>query len=231
MSVRDRLLALPRLVFSRFADNTNEDSVASRMRRERLEILTEVFDEVEHQPIRVLDVGGSPGYWAIVDQHCDYELDVTVLNLHEFDRSEVHEVHLVVGDARDLSAYETHEFDVAYSNSVIEHVGAWEDQAAMAREVARVGRRYVVQTPNYWFPVEPHFVFPLFQYLPVRIRAELHRRFRLGWMPAAGERAKATANVRQIQLLTGQQVRKLFPDAELITERFLGLPKSLIARR
>ena len=44
-------------------------------------------------------------------------------------------------------------FDMAFSNSVIEHVP---DHEAFSRELARVGRSYYVQTPNKWFPIEPH---------------------------------------------------------------------------
>ncbi len=57
------------------------------------------------------------------------------------------------------------EFDIAFSNSVIEHVPP-ELQAAFAAEVSRVADRYFVQTPNRYFPIEPHYQLPLFQFLP-----------------------------------------------------------------
>ena len=41
----------------------------------------------------------------------------------------------VWADARDLSQFKNNEFDVVFSNSVIEHVGAIKDQEAMMREV------------------------------------------------------------------------------------------------
>ncbi|HWS70973.1 MAG TPA: class I SAM-dependent methyltransferase, partial [Thermoanaerobaculia bacterium] len=65
------------------------------------------------------------------------------------------------------------------SNSVLEHVA---DMPAMAREIRRVGRRWYVQTPNRWFPVEPHFLVPFFQFLPIATRAWLLTRFDLGWL-------------------------------------------------
>jgi len=47
-------------------------------------------------------------------------------------------------------------FDLVVSNAVIEHVGGEAEQAAFVREHLRVGRHWVITTPNRWFPVESH---------------------------------------------------------------------------
>lgn len=114
------------------------------------------------------------------------------------------------------------EFDVAFSNSVIEHVPR-DRQAAFAAEIRRVAHRYYVQTPNRWFPIEPHYQLPLFQFLPERLRRALNRRFTLGW--------QAKGQWEEITLLSARDLRRLFPDAEIHRERLLGLTKSLIAVR
>jgi SAM-dependent methyltransferase len=113
-------------------------------------------------------------------------------------------------------------FDVAYSNSVIEHVPK-EGQQAFAAEVGRVADRYFVQTPNRWFPIEPHYQLPLFQFLPRRVRKALNRRFALGW--------QAKGQWEEITLLSARDLRRLFPDAEIHRERLFGLTKSLMAVR
>ena len=114
------------------------------------------------------------------------------------------------------------EFDIAFSNSVIEHVPPAQ-QPAFASEIARVAERYFVQTPNKYFPIEPHYQLPLFQFLPRRARMAINRRFTLGWQPK-GE-------WEEITMLTGRDLRRLFPDAEIHRERVLGLTKSVIAVR
>ena len=51
----------------------------------------------------------------------------------------------------------------------------------MASEVQRVAKRYFIQTPNRYFPIEPHFLFPLFQFLPISIRVWLVMNLNVGW--------------------------------------------------
>ena len=114
------------------------------------------------------------------------------------------------------------EFDVAFSNSVIEHVPP-DLQARFASEVSRVARRYFVQTPNRYFPIEPHYQLPFFQFLPRRARMALNRRFSLGW--------QGKGDWEEITLLSAGDLRRLFPDAEIRREKVLGLTKSLIAVR
>jgi SAM-dependent methyltransferase len=113
-------------------------------------------------------------------------------------------------------------FGVVFSSSTIEHVPKGQ-QAAFAAEIRRVGRRYFVQTPNRYFPIEPHYQFPLFQFLPRRVQRGLNNHFTLGWRPRG--------YWEEVNLLSARQLRRLFPDAEIYRERFLGLTKSLMAVR
>jgi 2-polyprenyl-3-methyl-5-hydroxy-6-metoxy-1,4-benzoquinol methylase len=113
-------------------------------------------------------------------------------------------------------------FPVVFSSSVIEHVPKAQ-QAAFASEIRRVGGRYFVQTPNRWFPIEPHYQFPFFQFLPERIQRALNRRFTLGW--------QQKGQWDEVELLSARQLRRMFPDAEIHRERVLGLSKSLMAVR
>src|SRR5262249_32578923 len=105
-------------------------------------------------------------------------------------------------------------FDVAFCNPVIEHVPRAE-RARMAVEIRRVAARYYVQTPNRWFPVEPHHMLPLYQFLPRRLRHYYDRRF----------------DNDQIDLLDRFELQRLFPDATIHRERVFGLTKSLMAVR
>lgn len=99
----------------------------------------------------------------------------------------------------------------------------------MALEIRRVGKRYFVQTPNYYFPVEPHFLVPGFQFLPVDARARMLNSFDLGWTKREPHLARARAVVDSVKLLRRKDVATCFPDAAIYDERYCGLSKSFIA--
>ena len=107
------------------------------------------------------------------------------------------------------------------------HVGSFEDQHRVANEMIRVGKRLFVQTPNRHFAIEPHFLFPCFQFLPVAVRVWLASRFDLGrW--STSERSDPAFRVDSVRLLSKRELRELFPRAEIVCERLAGLPKSFL---
>ena len=170
---------------------------------------------------RIVDVGA--GWGASLERFNDVN-PIVAVDLRPDASSEwlaKPNVTVVQGDGTKLP-FGDREFDVAFSNSVVEHVPR-ELQRAFAAEIARVADRYFVQTPNRWFPIEPHYQLPLFQFLPLRARRALNRRFTLGW--------QAKGEWEEITLLGARDLRRLFPDAEIHRERILGLTKSLIAVR
>ena len=61
----------------------------------------------------------------------------------------------VVADGRSLP-FRDNAFDLVYANAVIEHVGGSADQKKFVDELARVGRSWIITTPNRWFPIEAH---------------------------------------------------------------------------
>jgi ubiquinone/menaquinone biosynthesis C-methylase UbiE len=154
---------------------------------------------------------------------------ITLLNLEEL-ATRHKNIRSIYGDARHLTKFDDKSFDIVFSNSVIEHVGEYGDQQAMAEEVRRVGMKYFVQTPSYSFPIEPHFLLPGFHWLPKSIRVWLVQHFSFGWY---GEKTpdpqKASEIVDSIRLLRKSEMRTLFHDANIFHERFLGLTKSFIA--
>jgi hypothetical protein len=111
-------------------------------------------------------------------------LDITILNLpggvQSFElnaaRTSIHTFHYVEGDACNVHQFADRSFDVAFSNSVIEHVGPQEKQEAFAREVLRLGKSYWVQTPSAWFPIEAHSGLRFYWFYPERLRGWLLRR-------------------------------------------------------
>src|SRR5687767_6848576 len=99
----------------------------------------------------------------------------------------------------------------------------------MANEIQRVGKRYLVQTLNKRFPLEQHFLFPWFQYLPVSVRTWMVNHFDVGSYRRIADPAAARAEVESIQLSTRRRFSSVFPAARIHEEKIAGLTKSFVA--
>lgn len=207
-------------------DTRRPGSLASRMRRRRFELFRSLLSRLE-RPVTVLDIGGTEYFWETMGYAAEMDVRIVLLNLY---RAPVRRpgFRSVVGDAREMPRFGEDQFDVVFSNSVIEHVGDFEQQRRMAAEIRRVGKRFFVQTPNRYFPIEPHFLLPGYQFLPFEARVFLLRHFELGWVGRIPDPVQAAAAVREVRLLDRSELEVLFPGARIYRERFCGLTKSFI---
>jgi SAM-dependent methyltransferase len=228
-----RLAVRPDDLLRRLADVGSNGSFSNTSRSRRFESfarLIEAMPERHDRPIRILDIGGTNSFWEQRGWAGRADVHVVLVNLEA--EPKLHEnVEPRAGDATDLSEFPDGSFDVVFSNSVIEHLGTLEAQAAMAAEVRRLAPLYWIQTPNFWFPVEPHFLTPAWHWLPRKVRVELLRRHRFGWRGPCPDPEDAKALVNEIRLMRGPELRRLFPDARLTEERIGPLVKSFVAVR
>ncbi len=208
-------------------DNRDPGSWAARFRRRRFELFLKLVEPLP-RPVSVLDVGGEQRFWEVMGLAGDASFSITLLNIAPQPVTYANLTSLS-GDAADLGRFSDQQFDVVFSNSVIEHLGSFERQQRMASEVRRVGRSYFVQTPNRRFPLEPHFLLPWFQYYPEWLQVGLLRRFRLGWYAPIPDPQAARQHVCAHRLLDEAELRRLFPGARIYHERVLGVVKSLVA--
>jgi len=214
------------MILKGIADYRKAGSLAFRLRRRRFELFESLMSKIP-KPLRILDVGGTEVFWKMMNFAQEPNVEIIVLNRSKTDEFSPN-FKSVIGDARNMNQFRAGEFDVVFSNSVIEHVGIYEDQLKTAAEIRRVGKRYFIQTPNYYFPIEPHFLFPFFQYLPLRLRVCLLRHFNLGWYRRIRDYQKAAEIVKSIRLLKKCELIQLFPGAKIYREKVLGLTKSFI---
>jgi hypothetical protein len=226
-AVRPEPKSAGRSVIKGLADNSAQNSLATRMRRARFAMFESLLDRLEG-PLEILDIGGTQEFWTLMSSLKQRDLKVTLLNIEHQAVTSSRFVS-AVGDARAMPEYRNGQFDVVFSNSVIEHVGSYGNQRRMAQEVQRVGKHYWVQTPNKRFPLEPHFLFPFFQYLPAGLRAQMVHRFDVGWYKRIPSLEKAREEVDSIQLLTRRKFADLFPGATIHEEKLFGLTKSFVA--
>lgn len=222
-------------LYKKYIDFTSPNSINFKLRQQRLRLFLEVVKGLP-RPIKVLDVGGSAFYWKHLFftmpevNPADFEITITNISASEL-KTELADgrFKFEVADARHMPQYADQSFDVVHSNSVIEHVGDLGDMKAMGKEVRRIGKRYFVQTPNYWFPIEPHFRTAFFHWMPKSWRMALILRRRIGHLHRAGSRAEAEKTIDSARLLNRNRVLQCFPGAQLFDERFFGLTKSFVA--
>ena len=213
----------------KLADNGNASSLASQYRANRFHAFTTLLRDFPNGA-RILDVGGTPRTWIQHRDQLPTGTSVVLLNSQKIDATASVGLKYEHGDARDLK-YCDGEFDVCFSNSLIEHFETFREQETVAAEIRRVARSYFVQTPNRLFPIEPHSLVPGWQFAPVRLRAFLLQQRGYGWMPRAESAQEALLAVKSIRLLNAREMRQLFPDGALTREKIGPLTKSFVVTR
>lgn len=204
----------------------SETSLAGRMRLRRWDFVRQHFPGLPE--MKVLDLGGTMTWWArapVLPQH------VTIVNLEIDEGAGAPWLTAITGDAcRADALLAGQSFDLVFSNSLIEHVGGHGARSALADVIRTLAPRYYVQTPYRYFPVEPHWVFPGMQFLPVPARRYIAPRWPLGHTHG-WEREHAFEQVMSTELIGATEMRSYFPDGQLLWEKFAGLPKSMVVIR
>ena len=200
-------------------------SLAHWTRAKRWKMFAATFPDIHR--MRVLDLGGTVRTWT---QSPVRPREVVIVNLAEQPPAPGWIVSHI-GDACVLpEAVASERFDLVYCNSVIEHVGGHAQRSALAASVHVSAPRHWVQTPYRYFPIEPHWIFPAFQFLPVNCRALVTRTWRVGNRRTPWHAADAAvSSVLGVELLSKTEMHHYFPRSQLVGEHFAGMVKSLIA--
>ena len=207
-----------------------KEAISTYFRNRRFGFFRQFFDQISAggtQSVKILDIGGTEDYWKSMGFELNDKTEIVLLNLYEKEVSHPG-FKSIKGDACNLEGIADKSFDLVFSNSVIEHLFTQENQIKMANEIQRVGKNYFIQTPNKYFPIEPHWVFPFFQFLPFGVQVFLTQHFNLGHIPKIGDQEKAKEQVREVRLLSKKEFHSMFSGANIFLEKFFGLTKSFI---
>ncbi len=208
-----------------------------RLRNRRAEIFLKLLDQIDASgTLRVLDVGGTIKYWKMLQaslSDTELNLDITLANIGSEKSGEITKLAFGSGraahikeidaNALDPNLYDSKKYDVIHSNSVIEHVGNWTQIKVFADNIVQSGLPYFIQTPNFWFPFEPHFELPFFMLLPLPLKQILIK------LKFGGDLDSINKKLDGVRLLTSSEFEYLFCNAEIQREKVLMINKSFIA--
>lgn len=198
------------------------DSIAARYRRKRWDAMYAQFPDLER--MSVIDLGGRVGTWMRAPTRPAH---VHIVNLEPPDADVPDWIEVDHADACELpKQIASREYDLVFSNSVLEHLGGHARRLAFADAVHALSERHWIQTPYRYFPIEPHWLFPWFQHLPIAARVAITRRWPLVHSRDAGSAVDA---VMSVELLSRTELHRYFPDSRIVTERIGPLVKSITA--
>jgi SAM-dependent methyltransferase len=188
------------------------------LRTQKLNLLFQMLGSGELGSL--LDVGGGQGFLGEFLPLYQRFNKVVVMNLAppKVDCEGHGHIHKLMGNGCILP-FRDGAFDWVFSNAVIEHVGDWKKQMQFANEIRRVAKKgYFVATPNKWFPIDPHTLLPLYQFMPPHLQHKVVR-FAPGFM----------REYEDLNLLSPRQVRSLFPESVVAGNGLPVFPNSIIS--
>ena len=154
-------------------------SVSMRSRRRKLQLFLDLLQPGPETTVVDVGVTDAPFGDGSTDNFFEalypWPAQITGVGRTELDRfsAAFPQVRAVRADGRDLP-FTNAEFDVAFSNAVVEHVAGGRDgQQQFVHELCRVARQVFVTTPNRRFPLEVHTLLPFVHWLPKGPRERL----------------------------------------------------------
>jgi hypothetical protein len=207
---------------AKFVDPDLAGSYTHRFRERRNAELKRRFPGLAD--MRVLDLGGTPISWRTLGMRAGH---VTIVDLGRAEDPNESWIDVICADA---CAGGFGKYDLVFSNSLIEHLGGHDRRKQFADVVRESAPSWWIQTPYRYFPIEPHWIFPGFQFLPFRTRLMICQHWStLHSSDTRKDMAKAAEFVASVELISSTEMRMYFPASEIWFERIAGIPKSVVA--
>ena len=218
-------------MFKEFFDYRNHNSYGFKIRKKRSKIIKNIITKIflKKKKVFIVDIGGTESFWDTVGINFLKKMNVkiTLVNLKKTQIKNKNIFKSIIGDGCKLR-FKDKKFDISFSNSVIEHVGDCKMMKKFASEMKRTAKVFYCQTPNFWFPIEPHFLFPFFHFFPDLLKMMIVKNFSIGHYKKAKNDLEALKIIGDAKLITKKKLITFFDKGKVYEEKFCMMTKSLI---
>jgi len=199
----------------------------------------------------ILDLGAAGDYYGeqpFFEDHYEYEHNIIGVNVNINEltslKSKYKGIPLVLADGCCLP-FKNKSIDIIFSNAVLEHVGDLRKQKKFADEIMRIGKKWFVTTPNFWFPIETHWKLPFIHFLPRKLQKRIMDSGKKWFVEIPSKSYLRLPGTLQrsltkyftthgwyghgYHLLSARKLKKLFPTSKIEKQRTTYYPEVLIA--
>ena len=218
-------------MINKIFDYKNQKGIAYNFRKKRSLLIKKIIDSIfkKKNSVSIVDFGGTEIFWKIIGSEylLEKNVKITLVNLEDYEVRNKEIFNFIKKDATCIDCKDN-QYDFSFSNSVIEHLRDYEKMFDFGKEMKRVAEIFYCQTPNFWFPIEPHFFFPCFHFFPDPFKMKLVKNFSLGHYNKAKNDEEAIRIINDAKLLTKEMLMSFFGEGQILKEKFFFLNKSLI---
>ena len=199
-------------------------------RKKRSHFIKKIISEIFKLKgsVNIVDLGGTENFWNIIDTEflIEYKVKITLINLINY---KIKNKKIFSQINQDFFKYDfvNNSFDLSFSNSVIEHLGDAKKIISFCNLHKNLSKYYYLQTPNKYFFIEPHFMFPFFNFMPKAFQLFILKNFNVGNFTKKNI-GYALKELNQIRLLSKKDLEKYFPKENIVSEKIFFLNKSYI---
>lgn len=207
-------------MFKNFAIN-----ISTKNRQKKYDYFLEQMQP--NEDTRILDVGFTdddpyPGI-NFLERNYPYRKNITGLGIEDAPKFKKNfpEVKVVLYEGNHFP-FANNEFDIAWSNAVIEHVGSYDKQLLFLSELIRTSKNIFITTPNRWFPIEVHTRLPFLHYLPKKYFDKILRVIGKAWASGDYMNLLSISDIKKmlkelnIKNYTIQKNRKFFSTMDFV---------------
>ena len=203
------------------------DKISIFARRQIFKVFIKNIKPLSHE--KIIDIGVFGGSqdpsMNFLEQFYQYPKNITAIGVEDavFLERQYPGLKFVKILPNQPLPFDNDEFDIGFSNAVIEHVGSIKNQKYFLEEAIRICHRLFITTPNRFYPVEFHTRLPVLHWLPQPFFRKILKIMKLEFY----------SKEENLNLLGKKQLLDLIPlqyrkKTKLLSYRFFGLVSNWI---